>query len=218
MNGRTDLVRPALIAALIAMALFLTENTVRLLSPLSSPWLTGLWAGAQISASLAMNQIFTGDPVPIWWRNTLALLLYAGVLPAAAITLARKVKNPAAQTSAQVILLVLALLAGAYGWKAGADTLRSREIRATNQLRHELLLTASAEAVRLSREAILCACVDRLQASDGTAAVRFELVPESESAALLTATRTDGAVEPVRYRIVTDGPPLRADSPGTARR
>jgi hypothetical protein len=31
--------------------------------------------------------------------------------------------------------------------------------------------------------------------------------------ALLTATRTDGSVDPVRYRIVTDGPPLRADSP-----
>lgn len=218
MNGRTDLVRPALIAALIALALFLTENTVRLLSPLSSPWLTGLWAGAQLSASYGMNQIFTGDPVPIWWRNALALLLYAGVLPAAAIVLARKVKNPAAQTSAHVILLVLALLAGAYGWKAGADTLRSREIRAANQLRHGLQLAASAEAVRLSREAILCACVDRLQTSSGTAAVRFEWAVESETSATLTATRTDGAVEPVAYRIVTDGPPLRADSPGTALR
>jgi hypothetical protein len=213
MNGRTDLVRPALIAALIAMALFLTENTVRLLSPLSSPWLTGLWAGAQISASLAMNQIYTGDPEPILWRNALALLLYAGLMPAAGISLMRRLKKPAAQTAGHVLVLTIALLAGAYAWKAGADTLRSREIRATNQLRHELLLAASSEAVRLSREAILCACVDRLTDSTDTDAVRFELLQESDMVALLTGTRTDGAVDPVRYRIVTDGPPLRADSP-----
>lgn len=213
MSARTELARPVLIAAVLALAVFLTENTVRLLSPLSSPWLTGLWAGAHLSASYAMNQIYTGDPVPIWWRNALALLLYAGLMPAAAIALMRKLKNPAAKTAGQVLVLTLALLAGAYAWKAGADTLRSRSIRADNVLRHELALAASTEAVRLGREAILCACVDRLEASAGTDAVRFALRPESDTAAILTATRTDGAVEPVRYRIVTDGPPLTADSP-----
>lgn len=213
MSAKTDLTRPLLIAAGIALALFLTENTVRLLSPLSSPWLTGLWAGGKISASLAMNQIYTGDPVPIWWRNALALFLYAGVMPAAAIVLMRKLKNPAAQTAGQVLVLTIALLAGAYTWKAGADTLRSRANRADNALRHELALAASAEAVRLGREAILCACVDRLEASAGTDVVRFELRPESETAAILTASRADGAVEPLRYRIVTDGPPITADSP-----
>lgn len=213
MSARTDLARPLLIAAVLALAVFLIENTVRLLSPLSSPWLTGLWAGSKISASLAMNQIYTGDPEPIWWRNALALFLYAGLMPAAAIALMRRLKSPPAQTAGQVLVLTIALLAGAYAWKAGADTIGSRSIRAENALRHELTLAASAEAVRLGREAILCACVDRLVAATGTDSVRFELLQESDMVALLTATRTDGSVDPVRYRIVTDGPPLRADSP-----
>lgn len=212
MSGKINPFLPTLIAVVIALALFMTESTLRILSPLSSPWMVGTWVHSLTSRSLSWGVLYTGDSFSLLWRIGVSVALYLVVIPVGAVALMRRLKQPRLQAIARTLVAVIALMGGAYAWKGATDAWTAWRSTSDLPAAHELNLMALQVAVSLSAKTVDCACLDELASPSPTSDIGFSLIRESDTEAVLEAVRLDGGGEPVRYRItVRGGVPVRAD-------